>query len=124
MSQDPQPQSPQPNQTNTVVSNGVRLIGDTLIAPGTSQVLDGKVGSGLARFAVGLAARAVLGPIGWVAIGLDSYSKSTTGKGLLERISNRNGNAPAATAHAPAPAPVTAPVTPAPVTAAPAGSKS
>lgn len=99
----------QSTDISKVVANGIRLAGDTLIAPGSSQILDGKVGSGLGRFAIGIAARAVLGPIGWIAIGLDSYSKTTTGKGLLERMSR--GNAAAGTAPAaapPAPAPVTA----------------
>lgn len=94
-------QDPQQNQANQTISNGLRLAGDTLIAPGMSQVLDGNVGAGVGRFLVAVAARAVLGPIGWLAVGLDSYAKSTTGRGLVERVTNRT-TVVAAPAQAPA----------------------
>lgn len=88
----------QPNDIGKVIANGIRLAGDTLIAPGSSQILDGKVGSGLGRFAIAAAARVVLGPIGWLVVGLDSYAKTTTGRGLLDRLTQHAGNAPAASA--------------------------
>jgi len=83
-----------------VIANGIRLASDTLIAPGSSQILDGKVGSGLGRFAIGAAARAVLGPIGWLVVGLDSYAKTTTGRGLLERLTQQVSNTSPAAAPA------------------------
>ena len=105
----------QPQDIGKLISNGIRLFSDTVIAPGSSQLLEGKVGSGVARFAVGLAARAVFGPLGWVAVGLDSYSKTTSGHGLFDRISSRRAAHAATPAPAtPAPASTTAPVTPAP----------
>jgi hypothetical protein len=97
----------QPTDIGKVIANGIRLAGDTLIAPGSSQILDGKVGSGLGRFAIGAAARAVLGPIGWLVVGLDSYAKTTTGRGLLDRLTQHVGN----TTPAPPPA-ATVTVTP------------
>jgi hypothetical protein len=81
-----------------VVPNTLRLLGDTLVAPGTSLVLDGKLGSGAARMIVGVAARAAFGPIGWLAVAADAYAKSTTGTGLVERIVGlRSSSTPATT---------------------------
>lgn len=77
------------NDLKKVVTNGVRLAGDTLVVPGTSLILDGQLGHGVARVAAGLAARAVLGPIGWFAIAADSYAKSSTGTSLVGRIWSR-----------------------------------
>jgi hypothetical protein len=102
----------QHSELGHVVSNGVRLATDTLIIPGASQILDGKIGSGLARAVVGIAARTVLGPIGWLVVGLDSYSKTTSGKGLIARMSSGQA-AQAAPAQA-------APAQAAPAQAAPA----
>lgn len=99
----------QPTDIGKVLANGIRLVGDTLIAPGSSHILEGKVGSGLGRFAIAAAARAVLGPIGWLVVGLDSYAKTTTGRGLLDRVTQHVGN----TTPTPAPPPAaTVTVTP------------
>ena len=67
-------------------SNALRLAGDTLIAPGTSLIIDGKIADGAAHVAVGIAARAVFGPIGWLAVAADAYAKSTTGTSLLDHV--------------------------------------
>ena len=40
-----------------IVTNGVRLAGDTMLVPGTSQLLDGQLGAGAVRAAAGIAAR-------------------------------------------------------------------
>ncbi|MCA9689273.1 MAG: hypothetical protein KC636_06660 [Myxococcales bacterium] len=76
--------------TKHVLPNTLRLIGDVAIAPGTSLLVDGKFKAGAARVAAGLVARAVLGPVGWLAVAADSYTKSTTGRGLIDRIRDRN----------------------------------
>jgi len=78
--------SEQQNDLNRVVSNGVRLAGDTLLAPGTSLLLDGQVGQGAARVAVGIVARMAVGPVGWLLVAADAYTKSSTGSGLLDRV--------------------------------------
>lgn len=91
-----------------IVTNGVRLAGDTMLVPGTSQLLDGQLGAGAVRAAAGIAARAVFGPIGWLAVAADSYAKSSTGKSLVDRIRRRGEDskpAPAAAEEAPAAAP-------------------
>ena len=80
--------SQEQNNLTSVLTNGVRLAGDTLVAPGTSLILDGQLGAGVARVAVGFAARAALGPIGWLAVAADAYAKTTTGRGLLDRLSS------------------------------------
>lgn len=72
---------------NQVVENGVKLVGETLL-PGTSLMIDGNIKSGLAHAALGLVARAALGPVAWFAIAADSYSRSVTGKSLIDHLSS------------------------------------
>ena len=72
---------------NQVVENGVKLVGETLL-PGTSLMIDGNIKDGLTHAAIGLLARAALGPVAWFAIAADSYSRSVTGKGLLDNLSS------------------------------------
>lgn len=74
------------SEMDKVVTNGIRLAGDTLVVPGASLILDGQIGPGIARVAAGVAARVVFGPIGWLAVAADSYAKTTTGTGLAERL--------------------------------------
>jgi len=73
-------------QTN-VLNNGVKMVSEVLVSPGTSLLLDGKIASGVTHMAGGVLSRALLGPVwGPVAIAgliLNSYSKSTTGTGLF-----------------------------------------
>ena len=68
-----------------VIKHGVELAGDTLLAPGTSLLLEGRVIEGSLHVIVGLAARALLGPIGWLAVAANSYASATTGKNLLQQ---------------------------------------
>ena len=72
---------------NQAVENGVKLVGETFL-PGTSLMIDGDIKSGLAHAAIGLLARAALGPVAWFAVAADSYSRSVTGKGLLDHLSS------------------------------------
>jgi len=74
-------------KTGVVVENGVRLFSEALL-PGTSLLIDGDVKSGLAHAGIGLLAAAVFGPLGWVAVAADSYSRSVTGKSLTEQFSS------------------------------------
>lgn len=74
----------QTNNGDSKVLPGVaRMVADTAIIPGTSQFINGDVKSGALHAVAGLAARAVLGPIGWFAIAANSTMKSTTGSGLI-----------------------------------------
>ena len=72
---------------NQAVENGVKLVGETFL-PGTSLMIYGDIKSGLAHAAIGLLARAALGPVAWFAVAADSYSRSVTGKGLLDHLSS------------------------------------
>jgi hypothetical protein len=76
--------STNPNEQTT--QNAVKLVGEALL-PGASLLMDGKILQGGAHFLVGAAARALLGPVGWVLVAVNSYSTSTTGKGLLNQFS-------------------------------------
>ena len=73
---------------NGVVSNGVKLLGEAFITPGSSLILDGRVGAGLVHGAIGLGATALLGPVAGPLVRLfvmaNSYSKSVTERNLLE----------------------------------------
>jgi hypothetical protein len=69
----------------STLNNGVKLLGEVFITPGTSLILEGQVGAGLLHTALGVAATAFLGPIGPLArilIAANSYTQS---------ISDRDG---------------------------------
>lgn len=68
-----------------VVGRGVRILGETRVA-GASQILDGKLKSGLFHVAAGVLARSLFGGVGVALVAANSYSKSTSGKGLLGRV--------------------------------------
>ena len=83
-------QETQPAASEQVV-NAVKLVADVGVLPGLGQLAEGKVAEGALYGIGGLAAKAlltpVLGPLGllaWVAVGLDSYSKSANGAHLWE----------------------------------------
>jgi hypothetical protein len=75
---------------NRVINNGVKLLGEVFITPGTSLLLEGKVGAGLLHGALGLAAIAalgpVLGPLTRILIAGNSYSRSVSDRNLWETI--------------------------------------
>lgn len=79
----------------SVVENGVKLVGETLL-PGSSLMMDGDIKGGLGHAVFGLLARAAFGPLALAAVAADSYSKSVTGKGLLEHLSPAKHAAPVA----------------------------
>jgi hypothetical protein len=70
-----------------VLSNGVKLLGETFVTPGASLVLDGRIGSGLVHGALGLAATAILGPVAPIArilLSINSYSSSVADRNIWE----------------------------------------
>ena len=75
----------QDGMANTL-NRGVKLIGEVGVAPGASLLLDGDMIRGGAHLIGGLAARAVLGPIGLLLVAANSYSKSVTGCNLHEHF--------------------------------------
>jgi hypothetical protein len=73
------------------VVNALKLVADVSILPGTSHLVEGKVNEGILYGLAGVATRIVLtpvlGPAVWipqVLVGLDSYSKSASGRHLWE----------------------------------------
>jgi hypothetical protein len=68
------------------VANAVKLVGEAAVLPGSSLLLDGDFKGGAGHVVLGLVARAVVGPIGWFALAADSFSRSTSGKSLLEHF--------------------------------------
>lgn len=74
------------------ISNGVKLVGETLL-PGTSLLMDGRVKEGAAHVAVGLAARVLLGPIGWGLVAANSFANSVSNQGLVGMATGMAGDA-------------------------------
>ena len=73
------------------VVNALKLVADVSILPGSSQLVEGKVKEGLLYGLTGLASKIVLtpvlGPAVWIPqilVGLDSFSKSASGRHLWE----------------------------------------
>ena len=82
------------------ISNALKFAANVGVLPGTSQIVEGDVGRGLLYAGGGLLTGyllpGALGPLGWVAIGLDAFSMSASGRhlwelGRLPRISVRVG---------------------------------
>jgi len=70
------------------VFNGVKFVANVVLLPGASQIVEGRVVPGIAYAGGGLIVRCllpgILGPLGWLAVGLDSYSYSVSGKHLWQ----------------------------------------
>jgi hypothetical protein len=72
-----------------MVVNGLKAIGEVAVAPGSSLIIDGDIKSGALHLLGGLVAKWALGPIGLIAVATNSYSKSVTGKSLMQHFSTR-----------------------------------
>ena len=81
------------DQTSTgqQVTNALKLFADVAIMPGSGQLVEGKVAEGALYGVAGLAGKLLISPflgplfwVPWVAVGLDSFSKSVEGKHLWE----------------------------------------
>jgi hypothetical protein len=72
------------------VLNAVKFIADTAVLPGASQLVEGDVGTGVvygvAGALVSWLTRSFLGPLGWIAVGVDSYSMSASQKHVWEHF--------------------------------------
>jgi hypothetical protein len=71
---------------DTTVTNAIKLASEGLITPGSSLLLDGNLKLGGAHLVAGLAAKALLGPVGWLLVAASSFSKSVSGKNLQEHF--------------------------------------
>jgi hypothetical protein len=70
------------------VVNAVKFVADQVFMPGTSLLVEGKVGAGLMHGVAGIAGRVLMGPVGWMMVGLNSYSKAASGKHLWEHFTS------------------------------------
>jgi hypothetical protein len=66
--------------------NGVKLAGEAFVLPGSSLLLDGNLTAGGLHLAGAYVASALIGPIGWVLVAANSFSKSTTDKHLVGHL--------------------------------------
>lgn len=78
----------------TLLVNGVKVLGEVGVVPGASLIVDGEVKSGIVHAAGGLIGLAVLGPVlgplAWLAVGADSYSRSVSGKSIVDQFSKKS----------------------------------
>lgn len=76
--------------TNTapgkLLVNGVKAVADLGVLPGASLLAEGDIKSGTLHAVSGLLAGAILGPIGWFAVGADSFSLSVSGKHIYQHF--------------------------------------
>ena len=70
-------------EPTNVLANGVKLVGETLI-PGSSLMMDGRIGSGMLHTVAAVVAGAVLGPIGMILVIANSYSKAVNDQHLWQ----------------------------------------
>ena len=79
----------EPNTPAETLTNGAKLIGDVIL-PGVSLAVEGDLKMGSAHAAAALIAGATLGPmlapLVWAAAGLNSFSRSVTGRNFHEHF--------------------------------------
>lgn len=78
--------SPNPTSPGDVLANGAKALGELAVIPGASLIADGDVRAGIVHGVVGVTAAIVFGPIGWLAVAANSYSKSISGHNLHEHF--------------------------------------
>lgn len=78
--------APEAVPPSKVLINGAKAIADIGILPGASLLAAGDIRSGTLHVLAGVVAKALLGPIGWLAVGADSFSLSTSGKHIYQHF--------------------------------------
>ena len=93
--------------TGGQVLNAVKFIADTAVMPGASQLVEGDVGTGIVYGVAGALVtwltRSFLGPLGWIVVGIDSYSMSASQKHLWQHFSGFGSSGPSAATARPVP---------------------
>ncbi|HTQ78951.1 MAG TPA: DUF6072 family protein [Thermoanaerobaculia bacterium] len=69
-----------------VLTNSLKLAGETLVSPGVSLALEGRVAAGLAHRGGANLAKALFGRVGWVLVAANSYSLAANGKSLFSEL--------------------------------------
>nr|WP_294549490.1 hypothetical protein [uncultured Rhodopila sp.] len=76
----------------------MKFAADVAVLPGSSRIVEGDLGRGLLYAGGGILSRYLLpgafGAFGWVAIGLDAFSVSSSGKHLWELGSRQRAKPP------------------------------
>jgi hypothetical protein len=75
-----------PTTPGGVLANGAKVLGEVAVVPGASLIVDGDVKAGVLHGVVGVSAAIVFGPIGWLAVAANSYSRSVTGHNLYDHF--------------------------------------
>ncbi len=75
-----------PNSLSKSVDVSLRFLGDFAVVPGASQFMSGKMGSGVGHVAAGVAGGALLGPVGWLAVAANSFTKSLTNESVWDQV--------------------------------------
>ncbi len=73
-------------QKDDVLNRSIKLLGEALLLPGFSLMLDGKIKTGTLHTGVGLLAKVALGMPGALVVAANSYSVSTTGQSLYANL--------------------------------------
>jgi hypothetical protein len=85
--------APSATTPSTVLANTAKLVGEIVVVPGVSLAVDGDVKAGALHAAAAIAGAMILGPFlgtaAWIASGLDSYSKSVTGRHLHQLLGKK-----------------------------------
>ena len=66
-------------------ARGIKLVAE-LAVPGASLLADGRLAEGGLHLAAGVAARMLFGPIGFVLVAANSYTRSVTGKSIHQHL--------------------------------------
>jgi hypothetical protein len=69
----------------SVLENGLKLIGEVAVLPGSGLLLEGQVVNGLLHTGTAYLAGMAIGPIGWILVVADSYAQATTGRPLWDQ---------------------------------------
>jgi hypothetical protein len=87
-------------QQQSVLGNGLKLLGEVMV-PGAAEMLEGRLGSGVAHNLIAGAATLAFAPVSpllagvtVLAVKLNSYSRSVSGRGLIDTLGSavRSGN--------------------------------
>lgn len=77
--------------SNEPIKTAVQL-GSEFVVPGGSNFIKGDIKTGGLHLLLGLAAGALLGPIGVLAVGANSFSRATTGQNVYEHFTGAKAN--------------------------------
>lgn len=76
----------QPNSLSKSMDVSLKFLGDFAVLPGASQFMNGKMGSGVGHVAAGVAGGVLLGPVGWLAVAANSFTKSLTNESVWDQV--------------------------------------